>query len=185
VGLSKAPPLHFRKGMKSWILVGMMGSGKSSVGRAIAEQTGRRFLDTDRMLVHKIGRPVSQLFNLYGETSFRHLEHKILAELEPELAIVSTGGGVVLREDNWAELRRLGPIVYLKASPETLIERLKVSRNKRPLLQAEDWENRLKSILAEREPIYEKADAVVPVDGEEMQRVATACVSTFQTLEGK
>src|SRR5690349_9612051 len=109
---------------RCWILVGMMGAGKSSVGRALAEASGRPFLDTDLMLQNRLGRPITQIFQVYGEETFRDHETSILRSLEPHPAIVSTGGGIVIREANWSEMKRLGLVIYLKARPETLISRL-------------------------------------------------------------
>jgi len=171
VGLKSPAAALFLK-MRSWILVGMMGSGKSSVGRSLAAISERRFVDTDQILVHRIGRPIKQLFSLYGESSFRELEHKILAELVPGADIVSTGGGIVLREDNWTEMRRLGPIAYLRATPDKLIERLTVSKNRRPLLDVENWEDRLRELVAKREPLYEQADCCVDVESMDIDEAA-------------
>src|SRR4051794_13739349 len=115
---------------RCWILVGMMGVGKSAVGRELAVRTGRSFLDTDQLLQHRLGRPVSQLFQIYGEDAFREHETSILRSLEPCDAILSTGGGVVTREANWVELRRLGTVAYLKATEEEIIARLTVSKKR-------------------------------------------------------
>ncbi len=158
---------------KAVILVGMMGSGKSSVGRCLAEQLGVPFRDTDSMLQNLIGRPVRQMFGLYGEESFREFEAKILKDLQPGDFVLSTGGGIILRPENWDELRRIGTTYYLRVAPETLISRLAVSKNRRPLLDLENWEDRLREILADRLPIYEQADHTVEVQDEAIEVVAT------------
>jgi len=157
---------------RCWILIGMMGAGKSSVGRALSELTGRPFLDTDLMLQNRLGRPITQIFQVYGEDAFRDHETSILKSLEPHPAILSTGGGIVIREANWAELRRLGLIIYLKAKPETLIARLEASKKKRPLLALEEWPERVRELLAHREPLYEQADLVVEMDDADVPSAA-------------
>src|SRR5689334_6309954 len=146
---------------RCWILVGMMGVGKSAVGRELAVRTGREFLDTDQMLQNRLGRPVTQLFQVYGESAFRDHETSLLKTLEPRDAILSTGGGIVIRDANWEELRRLGTTLYLKATPDDLIARLTTSKKRRPLLEVEDWEQRLRNLLAAREDRYQLADVVV------------------------
>lgn len=155
----------------------MMGCGKSSVGRAIAAKTGREFVDTDLLVQNRIGRPIRQFFSIYGETAFRDFETATLREMAPARAILATGGGIVLRDENWVELRRLGPTFYLRASPETLQERLQVTRMKRPLLQDDDWKDKLESILIGRESVYEKADFVVDVDRLTIEEVADTIVT--------
>lgn len=143
-----------------------MGVGKSAVGRRIAEATGRTFEDTDLLLERRFGRAVHQIFSVYGEAAFRDHELSILKSLQPGNFVVSTGGGIVLREDNWSELNRLGIVVYLEASAETLISHLANSKKKRPLLATENWEDRVREILSNRQELYRKADIRVQVDTE-------------------
>jgi shikimate kinase len=142
----------------------MMGSGKSSVGRRVAELTGRPFLDTDLLLQSKLGRSIPQIFALYGEDAFRAHETGILKSLEPDRNVLATGGGIVVREENWTHLRRLGVTIYLKGSLSTLVGRLESSKKKRPLLDDEQWEKRLEQLLAQRMPYYERADLIISVD---------------------
>jgi shikimate kinase len=147
-----------------WILLGMMGAGKSTVGKALAELEDREFLDTDALLQARLGRPIAQIFSIYGEDTFRDHETSILRSLEPGPSIVSTGGGIVLREENWEEMRRLGTTIFLDCTPETLIDRLERSKRKRPLLQVEDWQDRLRALLAQRLPLYRRADITISMD---------------------
>jgi len=146
---------------RAWILVGMMGAGKTTVGRILSETTGRPFRDVDRMLVNRLGRPIPQLFSIYGEDTFRDHETAILKTLRPEASVVSTGGGIVLRPANWEIMRSLGVVIYLKAPLEVLMERLAASKKKRPLLQVEDPEERVKAILEARSHLYEQADVII------------------------
>lgn len=158
----------------------MMGSGKSAVGRRLAELSGRRYVDTDKLLENRFGRPVSKVFELYGEDCFRGHETSILKGLEPSPIVLATGGGCVLREENWEEFRRLGISIYLHATPERLIERLQVSRKKRPLLQGENWEDKLKNLYQIRSDIYRKAEMHIELDELDIPSVASAVLTLLQ-----
>ncbi len=164
---------------RSWILIGMMGVGKSAVGRELAVRTGREFLDTDILLQNRLGRPVTQLFQIYGESAFRDHETSLLRSLEPGCAILSTGGGIVVREENWDELRRLGTTMYLKASEEQIIARLSTSKKRRPLLEVENWQGRLRNLLMQRESLYQQADLVVELVGEGIEEAADRAFAAF------
>lgn len=150
----------------------MMGSGKTSVGRHLARIDGRDFEDTDSMIQRRLGRSIAEIFRLYGEDAFRAHETAILRSLVPRRALLATGGGIVLRAENWAEMRRLGVTVYLEASAETLIARLERSRRTRPLLLSDDWRDRLRRLLELRRPLYEQADLRIPLGDEGIERVA-------------
>jgi len=157
---------------RAWILVGMMGSGKSTVGRLLAERAQRKFIDTDQLIVHRLGRPIHQLFSIYGQDAFRDHETSVLKGLEPEPAVMATGGGIVLREANWVELRRLGLVVHLDTPVELLIERLEKSAKRRPLLEVEDWQTRLRNLIEERKPLYAKADLSIAIESEDLESAA-------------
>ena len=159
---------------RTWILVGMMGAGKSSIGRLLAERAGRDFADTDTLLVHRLGRPIPQIFRLYGESAFRDHETSVLRGLEPGSLVLATGGGTVLRTENWEELRRLGTTIYLQASLNTLTERLERTRYRRPLLLADDWHQRIEEIFRARETMYRQADLFVEVDGKSLDETTEA-----------
>ena len=158
----------------------MMGAGKSSIGRALADQYDRLFVDTDQLIQQRLGRSIAQIFQLYGEEAFRAHETSVLKSLSPGASVLSTGGGIVTIEENWPVLRSLGPTIYLKASPETLIARLEQSKKKRPLLNVEDWESQLRSLLSRRETLYEQADITVEVDVDDL---ADGAYRVYQALE--
>lgn len=157
----------------------MMGAGKSAVGRELALRTGREFMDTDQMLQHRLGRPVSQLFQIYGESAFRDHETSLLRSLEPGPIILSTGGGIVVREANWPELHRLGTVLYLKATEDDIIQRLSTSKKRRPLLEVEDWQSTLRNLLSQREELYQKADIVIELAGEGIADAAERAYAAF------
>lgn len=139
------------------VLIGFMGSGKSSVGRRIAALTGHRFLDTDELVMARTGKSIVQTFSDEGEAHFRDLESAELRALESARDVVlATGGGIILRPENHFALRRIGPVAWLDADPDLLFER--VSRNrKRPLLHTENPRETFDALLAGRRETYEAA----------------------------
>lgn len=156
----------------AWILLGMMGSGKSTVGRYLAELSERTFKDTDTLLEHRFGRPVHQIFSLYGEEAFRQHETSILKSLEPGAFVIATGGGIVLRPENWDEIRRIGQTIFMDVPVEILQERLAKSRRRRPLLETEAWEDRLAQMLESRRDLYLQADHQFKVESESLEECA-------------
>jgi len=137
------------------VLVGMMGAGKTTVGRRLAARLGRRFIDADRELEQRCGVPIATIFELEGEEGFRRRERAILAELIalPDI-VLATGGGAVLAEESRRLLRERGWVVYLKAAAPELWQRLRRDRT-RPLLQTANPRERIAQLLAQREPLYE------------------------------
>lgn len=168
---------------RAWILLGMMGSGKSSVGRRLAELAEREFKDTDQLLQYRLGRPIGQLFDLYGEEAFRSHENHVLRDLSPGPYVLATGGGIVLREDNWGELRRLGTTIHIKLPPETLTQRLAESKRRRPLLEVENWEERLMKLISARADLYAQADLTVEPFGLDVEGTARAILMKLQELD--
>ena len=156
------------------ILCGMMGAGKTTVGVKIAENTCLRLCDTDGLIVEKYGK-IADIFARYGEAHFRKIETEIVKMLAKEDALViSTGGGLVLKEENVALLKEKGKIVYLRASIDTLVQRLKADGT-RPLLEnaTEGLQDRIARLVKERAPIYEQvADFMVDVDGKTPEEIA-------------
>jgi shikimate kinase len=142
---------------KSIVLVGMMGAGKSSVGRCLQSRTGLIRFDTDEIVSSRFGLSIPEIFTKFGEDQFRQAETEALANLTPmKPAIIVTGGGVVLREENTAHLKRLGMVVWLDAEEGALFERAS-RRGNRPLLQTENPRESLSLMLQARTPLYAKA----------------------------
>lgn len=164
------------------ILCGMMGAGKTTIGIKIAERTGRRWYDTDGMIVDRHGK-ISDIFEYYGEEYFRKIETEIVKELSgQDNLVISTGGGLVLKSENDKILQENGKIVFLRASLNTLAERLKVDGT-RPLLQTstETIRDRLARLLAERSPVYESvADYIVDVDGKMPEQIAQEIIGLLK-----
>lgn len=156
------------------VLVGMMGVGKSTVGRILARRLRRPFVDTDALLEQRAGRSVREIITTDGECTFRDLEAAVLADAltAAEPAVVAAAGGVVLREDNRRLLReRAGKVVWLSAPLEVLLARVRAGRH-RPLLD-DDPAATLERLERERDPLYrEVADIVVLSDGRPAETIA-------------
>jgi shikimate kinase len=135
-------------------LVGMPGSGKSTVGRHLSKVLGWRFVDSDTEIERELGESIRSHFENFGEESFRAIESGVLASLAPiHDLILATGGGAVLRAENRAALQQGGKVVYLRAGPEDLARRLRHDRQ-RPLLQGGDPLIKLRELFALRDPLY-------------------------------
>jgi shikimate kinase len=142
-----------------------MGTGKTTVGRELARLMGMKFLELDRMIEKEVGLSIKEIFSRYGEEYFRDRESDMVRKVsDKEGLVISTGGGVVLRKENMDALRKKGIIVWLKAKPETILERT-LGSDERPLLNVEDPEERIRKLLQERKPYYEEADLSVDTDG--------------------
>jgi len=154
-------------------LVGLMGAGKTTVGRMLARRLKLRFVDSDHEIETRCGVKIPVIFEIEGEAGFRSREAQVLAELTAlEGSILATGGGVVLSEENRRLLAARGTVVYLRATPEHLYERVRQDRN-RPLLATGDPLARLRSLYAERDPLYRSiADLVVDTGRQSVQVLA-------------
>ena len=144
------------------ILVGLMGAGKSTVGRQLAQRLGLAFYDSDKVIEERTGASIPTIFSLEGENGFREREEQIIAELcKLENVLIATGGGSVLREANRQQLRKAGYVVYLRANADHLYQRIKHDKS-RPLMQTDNPLQTLRDLLRTREPYYlEVADIVV------------------------
>ena len=152
--------------MKAIVLIGYMGSGKSTIGEKTARSLGIEFLDTDTLIEAQEGMTISELFAQKGEAYFRQKETQVIQDLseESKKMVLATGGGLPMKEENQALLKELGTVVYLKASVNTLVERLEGDTT-RPLLKEGDLRKKIETMLENRNPIYEKvADVVLETD---------------------
>ena len=158
-------------------LVGMMGAGKTTVGRLLARRLKLRFFDCDHEIEHRCGVKVPLIFDIEGEAGFRARETQVLAELTAlEGVVLATGGGAVLSEANRRRLAAGGTVIYLCAQPEDLYERVRQDRN-RPLLATADPLGRLRQLYVQRDPLYrEVADLVVDTGRQSVQSLARTLV---------
>jgi shikimate kinase len=135
-------------------LIGLPGSGKSTVGRQLARRLALPFVDSDHVIEQRLGCPIRQYFEREGEDSFRDVEAAVIDDLsQAAQGVLSTGGGAVLRAENRRHLHERGQVVYLKSTPDELFRRLRHDRN-RPLLQVADPLVRLRELYAIRDPLY-------------------------------
>jgi shikimate kinase len=169
--------MHLPESVRNLVLVGFMGSGKSSVGREIARRWGFRFIDTDTAIRQKFGKSIPDIFASFGEPLFRDEENQALQNLQnTDQAVIATGGGIVLQPRNHPLLRSLGVVVWLTASEEVIWER--VSRNQnRPLLKTPDPRTTISTLMSTRYPLYRSlADIIVETSGLTHQEVADRAV---------
>ncbi len=147
------------------VLVGMMGAGKTTVGRELARRLHRRFVDSDHEICARTGVSVPVIFDVEGEAGFRRRESQVIDDLSQEQDLVlATGGGVVLAEENRKVLSERCLVIYLDVPPAVLWERTRHDRN-RPLLQVEDPRGRIESLYRERDPLYRAVARVVVPGG--------------------
>ena len=163
-------------------LVGMMGAGKSSVGRPLAEALGYRFLDADAVVEQAAGRSIAAIFAEEGEEAFRALETAVLDRVAGwHSLVVATGGGVVGRPENWGHLRQ-GVVIWLDAPEDLLLRRLRADPTPRPLLADADPAARLANLLAARRPLYAQADLTITQGGEPPATVAERVLAALPTI---
>lgn len=151
---------------KNLVLIGFMGSGKTSVGKWISENVHMAFYDTDEYIEKKQGREINEIFATEGEEYFRDLETETVRYMSKRIknSVISVGGGLPIREENRKLLKKLGCVVYLRATEDSLVKRLD-SDTKRPLLAGADLSSRIHELRLQREDIYlSAADIVVDTD---------------------
>jgi len=139
-------------------LIGFMGTGKTAVGKALAERLDKEFVELDSLIEQKAGKTIPEIFNQDGEVAFRELEIGVTKEVaERKNTVIACGGGVVLNEINIERLRKECIIVYLTASPRVILKRTLSNENERPLLEVSNKAQRIQELLRFRKPFYERA----------------------------
>lgn len=167
------------------ILIGFMGCGKSSVGIRLSYALKRTVIDTDKLIEKKQNMTISEIFAEYGEAAFRQMETECLRELikAEDNRIISTGGGLPVREENHALLKELGRVYYLKVTPEAVYERLK-GDNTRPLLRGENPKEKIKELLSQREAFYEKcAENIIEVSYKGFEEIIEEIVEKERNIK--
>ena len=166
--------------MNNFILIGFMGSGKTEVGKRLAKRLGYTFMDTDLLIEEKTGKSISDIFSKDGEQFFRDTETQILTELSGlNKHIISTGGGIVTKKENWVHLKNLGFIIWLKASPVTIFKRISAETH-RPLLKVDNRLEQIKILMSQREQSYAKADLAIDTDGIEIDEIVDVIISKIE-----
>ena len=176
------PSLKQRLGGRSLYLVGMMGSGKTSTGRPLAERLGYGFVDADAVIEQAAGCTIPEIFEQDGESGFRAIETQVLNAISQRHSlVVATGGGVVTQSPNWGLLHS-GIVIWLDVDREQLLKRLRADTTVRPLLQRPDPEAALDALLNERRPLYAEADLTVVIDEEPPDVVADGILQLLPSL---
>ena len=174
--------LKQRLGGRSLYLVGMMGSGKTSTGRPLAERLGYGFVDADAVIEQAAGCSIPEIFERDGEAGFRALESQVLNAISQRHSlVVATGGGVVTRPENWGVLHQ-GIAIWLDVVPHQLLQRLNADSTVRPLLQTADPEAALNALLEKRRPLYAEADLTVVINDESPETVADGILQLLPSL---
>ena len=176
------PTLKQRLAGRSLYLVGMMGSGKTSTGRPLAERLGYGFVDADAVIEQAAGCSIPDIFDRDGEAGFRSLESQVLSAISQRHSlVVATGGGVVTQPENWGMLHS-GIVIWLDVVPDQLLQRLNADSTVRPLLQTADPEAALNALLNERRPLYAEADLTVVINDEPPEAVADGILQLVPSL---
>ena len=163
------------------ILVGLMGAGKTTLGKVLARKLGFVFVDSDHEIESQTGVRIADIFEIEGEAAFRVREHKMLTQLisQPNI-VLATGGGIVLLTENRTLLKAHRPVIYLCAQPEKLWERTRHDRA-RPLLQTADPKAKLRQLYAERDPLYREVASHVFETGEQsLEQLADQVLNALQ-----
>jgi shikimate kinase len=161
-------------------LIGFMGTGKTSVGRHVAEQLGFEFIDTDELIQADTGRTIADIFARDGEPAFRALEKQLVRKLSlREKTLIATGGGLPTNEENLAALKSFALVICLWASPEKIWERVK-NQSHRPLLHDADPQKKIRELLAVREPFYRQADVLINTDLRSVREAAQQIVLQYK-----
>jgi shikimate kinase len=164
------------------VLIGFMGSGKSSIGRLVAARLGFDFVDTDAWIEARTGRSVTRVFAEEGEAVFRQYEREAVAAAALlRRTVIATGGGLPVDPANLASLRAHALVICLWAAPETIWERVRHQVH-RPLLRTADPRARIRELLAEREPFYRQADVLVNTQSRSIQQVAQLVEAQFLSV---
>lgn len=174
--------------MERVILIGLSGTGKSSLAPLVASELGYSWVDTDEAIVERFQRPIPDIFNEFGETTFRSVEREIVQDAcSQSNCVVATGGGVVMDERNWSALRPGAVIIHLRASSSEIVNRLQLAEEKepdasRPLLAGADPEQRLSELWERRQARYARADIEIDTDGKSLETVAGEIVSAVRQV---
>jgi shikimate kinase len=184
-GLAATTGLINRLGVRSIVLVGMMGAGKSSIGRRLAARLNIPFVDADTEIEKQAGMSIADYFALHGEADFRGGEARVIARLlDGGPQVLATGGGAVMNADTRAAIKAKGVSIWLAAEADVLMRRINKRRHERPMLQADDPMARLRELLTEREPIYALSDLTVQSREAPHESIVTEIVTVLGDFLG-
>lgn len=166
------------------VLIGFMGTGKSTVGASLAARLKYTFVDLDEEIVKQEGRSIPEIFDQDGELYFRNAESRVLAQLVTEnQLVIATGGGCVLRDENCSLMCEHSFVVHLTAEIDTIVDRVKGDQN-RPLLQG-DASERVRSLMTARQGKYDFAHSVIPTDHMQVEELSDAVIRAYTSFKVK
>jgi shikimate kinase len=172
--------MHSDRHIVNLALIGFMGTGKTSVGRLVAEALNFEFVDTDEQIQARTGRTIADIFAKDGEAAFRALEREAVLELTKHShAVISTGGGLPTNPENLAQLKTNALVICLWSSPEKIWERVR-HQSHRPLLHDPEPQKKIRDLLAAREPFYKRADVLINTDIRAVREVAQQVVLQYK-----
>jgi shikimate kinase len=172
--------MHSDRHIANLALIGFMGTGKTSVGKLVAEQLHFEFADTDDLIHYRTGRTITDIFARDGEAAFRQMEHDVVQEIcGRKRTVISTGGGLPTNQTNLDLLKSTSLVVCLWSSPEKIWERVH-HQSHRPLLHDPDPQKKIKELLAAREHFYKQADVLVNTDIRALREVAAQVILQFK-----
>ena len=169
------------KGKKNIFLIGFMGAGKSTIARALQRELGFPLIEMDERIVKEQGMSINDIFAQYGENHFRDIESQLIVDIgKEEPSIVSCGGGVVVRPQNTQNMKEIGRIVFLKATPETIYERVKNSTD-RPILNGHMNVEYIAELMEKRRALYEAAaDITIQTDGKTREQICEEIIGKMR-----
>lgn len=170
----------------NFFLIGLMGSGKTTIGRHLSFRLSRPFYDSDHEIIRRSGVSVSTIFEIEGEDKFRDRESSVLESLvKQDNIVLATGGGIILREENRQLLKKYGTVIYLKTDVETILERTRYDRS-RPLLQTANPREKLEQLMAQRDPLYASiADIVIDASELFLPNLMKALIKEIEANQSK
>ncbi|HHK74742.1 MAG TPA: shikimate kinase [Rhizobiales bacterium] len=175
--------IHERLGKRSIVLIGLMGAGKTTIGRRLAARLDLPFVDSDQAIEEAAGQSIADIFAAHGEAHFRTGERKVISRLlKSGPQVLATGGGAFMNPKTRARIQENGVSVWLKASLEILMERVQ-RRSHRPLLQEADPEGIMKKLINERYPVYEQADFTVISTEDPHEAIVTATIMEIAHMD--
>ena len=166
---------------RSIFLIGFMGAGKSTIARALQRELGVPLIEMDERIVKEQGMSINDIFAQYGEDHFRDIESQLIVDIgKEEPSIVSCGGGVVVRPQNTQNMKEIGRIVFLKATPETIYERVKNSTD-RPILNGHMNVEYIAELMEKRRALYEAAaDITIQTDGKTREQICEEIIGKMR-----
>ena len=166
------------------VLIGMRGSGKTTIGKLLARRLGKQYIEMDELIVQRLGLSIPEIVDTYGWQKFRDAEAEITFEVGGlDNVVNATGGGVVTREENIRELKKKGKLVWLKANTDTLLKRIGNGQS-RPSLTGKSPREDMEAVMAERSPIYQRAaDFIVDTEGKRPEEIVDAIVKLLTEQE--